>query len=92
MYYKIDCNFNDGYVEYLSVELLRRYTKYLGKDLVKLLKKLKDTKPEFITKKEKELIMNSRDLFNDIQDSLNDIYDTIEDDEEDEEDEKDEKD
>ncbi len=58
--------------------ILKRYKKYLDKDLLELLKKLKDTKPNFITDEERKLILNNYRFYNDIQDSLGDLFHLIE--------------
>jgi hypothetical protein len=59
-------------------ELLTRYKRYLDKDLLELLKKLRDTKPNFITDEERELILNNYSFYNGLQDSLGDLFDSIE--------------
>lgn len=73
--HKID--YNNGCIKNFIDELLKKYTEYLGKDLVELLKKIKDTKPDFITEEETVLIFNSIDLFDDIHIILNNFYDNI---------------
>ena len=85
--YKIDIK--DEYEQYNIEDILKRYKKYLDKDLVKLLRKLKDTKPDIITDEERKLILNNYIFYDGIQDSLGDLFRSIEqkEDEEDEEDE-----
>jgi len=58
--------------------ILKRYKRYLDKDLLELLKKLKDTKPNFITDEERKLILNNYRFYNGLQDSLGDLFDSIE--------------
>ena len=78
----------DEYSQYNIDDILKRYKRYLDKDLLELWKKLKDTKPNFITDEERELILNNYRFYNGLQDSLGDLFDSIEvkEDEEDEED------
>jgi len=59
-------------------DILTRYKRYLDKDLLELLKKLKNTKPEIITDEERELILNNYRFFDGLQDSLGDLFDSIE--------------
>ena len=82
--YKIDIK--DEYEQYIIEDMLNRYKKYLDDDLIELLKKLKDTKPDTITNKERELILYNQLFYDSIQDSLNDLFCSIEE-KEDEEDE-----
>jgi hypothetical protein len=84
--YKIDIK--DEYNEYNIDDILKRYKRYLDKDLLELLKKLKNTKPEIITDEERELILNNYRFYDGLQDSLGDLFDSIEvkEQEEDEED------
>ncbi len=76
------------YSQYNIDDILKRYKRYLDKDLLELLKKLKDTKPEIITDEERELILNNYRFYDGLQDSLGDLFDSIEvkEQEEDEED------
>lgn len=57
---------------------LKRYERYLDNDLLELLKKLKDTKPEVITDEERKLILNNYRFYNDNQDNLGDLFHSIE--------------
>ena len=66
------------YSQYNIDDILKRYKRYLDKDLLELLKKLKDTKPNFITDEERELILNNYRFYNGLQDSLGDLFDSIE--------------
>ena len=65
------------YSQYNIDDILKRYKRYLDKDLLELLKKLKDTKPNFITDEERELILNNYRFYNGLQDSLGDLFDSI---------------
>ena len=58
--------------------ILKRYKRYLDKDLLELLKKLKDTKPNFITDEERKLILNNYRFYDSLQDSLGDVFHSIE--------------
>ncbi len=58
-------------------DLLTHYKRYLDKDLLELLKKIKDTKPKIITYEERVLILNNYILFYDIQDNLSDLFNSI---------------
>jgi hypothetical protein len=82
--YKIDIK--DEYEQYIIEDMLNRYRKNLNKDLLKLLRKLKETKPDTITNKERELILHNQLFYDSIQDSLGDLFRSIEE-KEDEEDE-----
>jgi hypothetical protein len=66
------------YSQYNIDDILKRYKRYLDKDLLELLKKLKDTKPNFITDEERELILNNYRFYDGLQDSLGDLFDSIE--------------
>jgi hypothetical protein len=66
------------YSQYNIDDILKRYKRYLDKDLLELLKKLKDTKPEIITDEERELILDNYRFFDGLQDSLGDLFDSIE--------------
>jgi hypothetical protein len=66
------------YSQYNINDILTRYKRYLDKDLLELLKKLKNTKPEIITDEERELILNNYRFFDGLQDSLGDLFDSIE--------------
>ena len=66
------------YSQYNIDDILKRYKRYLDKDLLELLKKLKDTKPNFITDEERKLILNNYRFYNDLQDSLGDLFHSIE--------------
>lgn len=66
------------YSQYNIDDILKRYKRYLDKDLLELLKKLKDTKPYFITDEERELILNNYRFYDGLQDSLGDLFHSIE--------------
>ena len=66
------------YSQYNIDDILKRYKRYLDKDLLELLKKLKDTKPNFITDEERELILNNYIFYDGLQDSLGDLFHSIE--------------
>jgi hypothetical protein len=74
--YKIDIK--DEYSQYNIDTILQKYKRYLDKDLLQLLRKLKN-KPDFITDEEKELILNNYSFYDGIQDSLGDLFHSIED-------------
>jgi hypothetical protein len=76
--YKIDIK--DEYSQYNIDTILQKYKRYLDKDLLQLLKKLKN-KPDFITDEERELILNNYSFYDGIQDSLGDLFDSIADEE-----------
>jgi len=75
--YKIDIK--DEYSQYNIDTILQKYKRYLDKDLLQLLRKLKN-KPDFITDEEKELILNNYSFYDGIQDSLGDLFHSIEED------------
>jgi len=75
--YKIDIK--DEYSQYNIDTILQKYKRYLDKDLLQLLRKLKN-KPDFITNEEKELILNNYTFYDGIQDSLGDLFHSIEED------------
>jgi hypothetical protein len=66
------------YSQYNIDDILKRYKRYLDKDLLELLKKLKDTKPNFITDEERKLILNNYRFYNDLEDRLGDLFHSIE--------------
>jgi hypothetical protein len=74
--YKI--NIKDEDIDFI----LKKYKKYLDKDLLQLLRKLKDKKPDFITDEERELILDNYSFYEGIQDSLGDLFNLIEEEEE----------
>lgn len=85
MYYKIYVN--DENSQYIMDELLKSYKKDLDKDLIKLIKKLKDTTNNTtISSEEKEILLNNCTKYEDINLSLLDLLNSIEDEEEDDED------
>ena len=75
--YKIDIK--DEYSQYNIDTILQKYKRYLDKDLLQLLRKLKN-KPDFITDEEKELILDNYIFYDGIQDSLGDLFHSIEED------------
>lgn len=80
MYYKIYVN--DENSQYIMDELLKSYKKDLDKDLIKLIKKLKDTtNNNTISSEEKEILLNNCTKYEDINLSLLDLLNSIEDDE-----------
>ena len=83
MYYKIYVN--DENSQYIMDELLKSYKKDLDKDLIKLIKKLKDTtNNNTISSEEKEILLNNCTKYEDINLSLLDLLNSIEDEEDDE--------
>jgi hypothetical protein len=74
---KIDIK--DEYSQYNIDTILQKYKRYLDKDLLQLLRKLKN-KPDFITDEEKELILDNYIFYDGIQDSLGDLFHSIEED------------
>jgi hypothetical protein len=74
--YKI--NIKDEDIDFI----LKKYKKYLDKDLLQLLRKLKDKKPDFITDEERELILDNYSVYEGIIDSLGDLFNLIEEEEE----------
>ncbi len=74
--YKI--NIKDEDSEYNIDDILKKYKKYLDKDLLQLLRKLKDTKPDFITDEERELILDNCIFYEGIEESLGDLFNSIE--------------
>jgi hypothetical protein len=74
--YKI--NIKDEDIDFI----LKKYKKYLDKDLLQLLRKLKDKKPDFITDEERELILDNYSFYEGINDSLGDLFNLIEEEEE----------
>ena len=80
MYYKIYVNDEDS--QYIIDELLKSYKKDLDKDLIKLIKKLKDTSNNTISSEEKEILLNNCTKYEDINLSLLDLLNSIEDEEE----------
>jgi len=74
--YKI--NIKDEDIDFI----LKKYKKYLYKDLLQLLRKLKDKKPDFITDEERELILDNYSFYEGINDSLGDLFNLIEEEEE----------
>ena len=72
--YKI--NIKDEDIDFI----LKKYKKYLDKDLLQLLRKLKDKKPDFITDEERELILDNYSFYEGINDSLGDLFNSIEED------------
>ena len=85
--YKIDIK--DEYEQYNIEDILKRYKKYLDEDLIQLLEKLKETKPDTITDEEREMILDNTLYYEGLSESLGDLFRSIEqkEDEEDEEDE-----
>jgi hypothetical protein len=65
--YKID---NDEDLQIDIKELYENYNDYLNKDLRKILKKILNTKPEFITDKE-------RDIIEDFYENMNNLVETM---------------
>ena len=82
--YKIDIK--DEYEQYNIEDILKRYKKYLDEDLIQLLEKLKETKPDTITDEEREMILDNTLYYEGLSESLGDLFRSIEQ-KEDEEDE-----
>lgn len=61
-------------------DLLDTYIKYLDEDFIKVLKKLKETKPDTITDEEKEIIYENTSYFGGLYESLTNLFGDIEDD------------
>jgi hypothetical protein len=76
--YKI--NIEDEYSQYNIEDLLDTYKKYLDEDLIKLLEKLKETKPDTITDEEREMILNNTLYYEGLSESLGDLLRTIDND------------
>jgi CRISPR-associated protein Cas8b1/Cst1 subtype I-B len=76
--YKIDIKDEDS--EYNIEDLLDTYKKYLDEDLIKLLEKLKETKPDTITDEEREMILNNTLYYEGLSESLGDLLRTIDND------------
>ena len=74
-------NIKDEDSQYNIDDILKTYKKYLDKDFIKLLKKLKQSKPDTITDEEKEMIVNNCIFYDGISSSIRDIMDNIEDEE-----------
>ena len=79
--YKI--NIKDEDSEYNIDDLLDTYKKYLDEDLIKLLEKLKETKPDTITDEEREMILDNTLYYEGLSESLGDLFRTIDNDNED---------
>jgi hypothetical protein len=79
--YKIDIKDEDS--EYNIEDLLDTYKKYLDEDLIKLLEKLKETKPDTITDEEREMILENTLYYEGLSESLGDLLRTIDNDNED---------
>ena len=79
--YKI--NIKDEDSEYNIDDLLDTYKKDLDEDLIKLLEKLKETKPDTITDEEREMILDNTLYYEGLSESLGDLLRTIDNDNED---------
>ena len=79
--YKIDIK--DEYEQYNIEDILKRYKKYLDEDLIQLLEKLKETKPDTITDEEREMILDNTLYYEGLSESLGDLFRTIDNDNED---------
>lgn len=75
MVYKIDIEDEDS--QYNIEDLLDTYKKYLDEDLIKLLEKLKETKPDTITDEEREMILENTLYYEGLSESLGDLLRTI---------------
>ena len=60
-------------------DLLDTYIKYLDEYFIKLLKTLKETKPDTLTDEEKEIIIEHRDYFDGLYNSLGNLLENISD-------------
>ena len=60
-------------------DLLDTYIKYLDEYFIKLLKTLKETKPDTLTDEEKEIIIEHRDYFEGLYNSLGNLLENISD-------------
>lgn len=76
--YKI--NIKDKDSEFNIDDLLYSYKKYLDKDFIKLLQKLKKTKPDTITDEEREIILDNTLYYEGLSESLGDLFRTIDND------------
>jgi tartrate dehydratase alpha subunit/fumarate hydratase class I-like protein len=58
-------------------DLLDTYIKYLDEDFIEVLKKLKETKPDTITKKEKDMIIENYNYYEGLYNSIGNLLENM---------------
>ena len=58
-------------------DLLDTYIKYLDEDFIKVLKKLKETKPDSITDEEKDMIIENYNYFEGLYNSIGNLLENM---------------
>jgi len=58
-------------------DLLDTYIKYLDEDFIKVLKKLKETKPDTITKKEKDMMIENYNYYEGLYNSIGNLLENM---------------
>ena len=58
-------------------DLLDTYIKYLDEDFIEVLKKLKETKPDTITKKEKDMMIENYNYYEGLYNSIGNLLENM---------------
>ena len=58
-------------------DLLDTYIKYLDEDFIEVLKKLKETKPDTITEKEKDMIIENYNYYEGLYNSIGNLLENM---------------
>ena len=58
-------------------DLLDTYIKYLDEDFIKVLKKLKETKPDTITEKEKDMIIENYNYYECLYNNIGNLLENM---------------